>query len=366
LEKFKQQCPCGEANNTQINQFLNSVGKLDATIALSEEVESLKKSYKENWKKNDVVTFLSDSIFADKAKYKKIYTFAEKRKSKPELDTYHIELKTDLSKTLEESTPPDSGVISTETPQQSTLEERVKELEKNQNNLNGNSGLLGGLADYLILTSILLGVVALVLSLRKQNSENNYDTLVNKLIDSKRMNSHFQPQDGFTRIALSNQSNSAELRDANNRIRDLEAQIEKIKVQLNTSNNVSSYTSQIKQPTYQEAQQTEVKTDTFFLSTPNSDGSFNESSALSAYKDGATIYRFTKVSKNRARFQIDEKGASAKLALQYPDKNIDPVCDPINAFNPNATRITTVEQGEAELQNDKWAVNKKAKIRYEN
>ena len=158
------------------------------------------------------------------------------------------------------------------------------------------------------------------------------------------------------------------MRDANNRIRDLETQIEKIKSQLNNSNPISNYTAQTTQSTVQEVKQTEVISQTFFLSTPNSDGSFNESSSSSTYKDGATIYRFTKIGSNRAKFQIDEKDASARLALQYPDKNIDPVCDAVNAFNPKATRITTVEQGEAELQNGKWVVdrNKKAKIKYEN
>ncbi len=159
-----------------------------------------------------------------------------------------------------------------------------------------------------------------------------------------------------------------ELRDAYNRIRDLETQVEKIKSQLSNSNTVSNYTAQTTQPINQEAKQPEIITQTFFLSTPNSDGSFNESSSSSTYKDGATIYRFTKIGNNRAKFQIDEKEASARLALQYPDKNIDPVCYAVNAFNPKATRITTVEQGEAELQNGKWVVdrNKKAKIKYEN
>ncbi|MBX3105812.1 MAG: hypothetical protein KF877_04225 [Bacteroidetes bacterium] len=366
LQKFKQKCPCGEVNNTQINQFLTSVGKLDATIALSNEVESLKKSFKEYWKKDEVVTFLSEGIFADKSKYQKIFAFAEIRKGKPEFDTYKTGLKTDLSAKLEDNAPQQNVEPSTTSVQQSTLEEKVAELEKNQNNQKDDKGLLGGLADYLIIISILLGIVAMILSLRKQIS---YEEIMPEILKSERLRQLIQDQSGFGRATPSNQSNnSAELRDANNRIRDLESQIEKIKAQLNTSNPGSSYTAQTTQPTYQETKQPEVKTETFFLSTPNSDGSFNESSASSSYKDGATIYRFTKIGSHRAKFQIDEKDASAKLALQYPDKNIDPVCDAVNAFNPKATRITTVEQGEAELQNGKWIVdrNKKAKIKYEN
>lgn len=104
----------------------------------------------------------------------------------------------------------------------------------------------------------------------------------------------------------------------------------------------------------------------FYLSTPNSDGSFNNSSANSTYKEGASIYKFQNSQANRAKFKIDEHDASVKLALAYPDKNIDPVCDAQNAFDPRARRIFTVEPGIAELSSDnKWKVITKAKIRYE-
>ena len=83
------------------------------------------------------------------------------------------------------------------------------------------------------------------------------------------------------------------------------------------------------------------------------------------YKEGASIYRFTKVGNNRAKFKIDEREASVKLALTYPDKSIDPVCDAVNAFNPKTKQITTVEDGEAELLNNKWKISIKAKISYE-
>ena len=72
-----------------------------------------------------------------------------------------------------------------------------------------------------------------------------------------------------------------------------------------------------------------------------------------------------KTGNSKANFQIDEKETSIKLALQYPDKNIDPVCDAENAFNPRANRISTIKMGEAELQNGKWIINSKAVIRYE-
>lgn len=104
----------------------------------------------------------------------------------------------------------------------------------------------------------------------------------------------------------------------------------------------------------------------FFLSTPNSDGSFNNSSANPSYKEGASIYKFMHIKENRAKFWIDERDASVKLALAYPDKNIDPVCDALNAYDPRARKISTREPGVAELIGDKWKVITKAKIRYDN
>ena len=103
----------------------------------------------------------------------------------------------------------------------------------------------------------------------------------------------------------------------------------------------------------------------FFLSTPNSDGSFNNSSANLAFREGASIYKFQNTKDNRAQFRVDERDASVKLALSYPDKNIDPVCDALNAFDPRARKIFTVEPGVAELAGDRWRVITKARIRYE-
>lgn len=227
------------------------------------------------------------------------------------------------------------------------------------------SGITSQVIVVAVFVSLLFAFLTLFLASKLFNDSdsevpNNVKNYVKRKIDEAQLNKNESRA----------HPNSLELQvqDANSRIRDLESHIEKIKTQLNTSNPVSSYTAQTIQPTYQETEQPEVKTETFFLSTPNADGSFNESSASSAYKDGASIYRFTKIGNDKAKFQIDEKDASARLALQFPDKNIDPVCDAVNAFNPKATRIITVEQGEAELQNGKWIVekNKKTKIKYEN
>jgi len=129
--------------------------------------------------------------------------------------------------------------------------------------------------------------------------------------------------------------------------------------------SVKSVLAQAHPPISAPAPEPEKTIQNFYLSTPNSDGSFNNSSANPTYKEGASIYKFQSTKDNRAKFKIDEHEASVRLALAYPDKNIDPVCDALNAFDPKARKIYTVEPGIAELIGDKWKVITKAKIRYE-
>lgn len=103
----------------------------------------------------------------------------------------------------------------------------------------------------------------------------------------------------------------------------------------------------------------------FFLSTPNDDGSFNESSVSFFFKPGASIYRFTKKSAKRASFRIESHEDAFRFALEYPEKNIYRVCDAENTKDSSSQKIKTISEGEAELSDSKWKVITKAKIRYE-
>ncbi len=360
LTGFQEKCPCNSSSYIQVNQFLESTN-LGATAALSREIESLKNVFKENWPKDTVVTFLSDDIFADKTNYQKINAFAEKRKGKPEFDSYKTSLKTDLFANLIENVPQEA-TTDFET-QQSTIESRVSELENNQK-IIANKSWFSGITSQIIVVAFIVSLLFAFLILflvsklfNDKDSEvpNSLKNYVKKKID----------ETPYSRATSNNQSNSSELRDANNRIRDLESQINRLNNDFEKLKHSNSTYSPTYYSTNKETRQPEPKTETLFLSTPNSDGSFNESSASNTYKDGASIYRLMKTGNANAKFQIDEKETSIKLALQYPDKNIDPVCDAENAFNPRATKISTVKKGEAELQDGKWIINAKAIIRYE-
>ncbi len=103
----------------------------------------------------------------------------------------------------------------------------------------------------------------------------------------------------------------------------------------------------------------------FYLSTPSQDACFYAKSAQSQYKEGTSIYRFTKISDNQAEFQIDERETSISLALESPDINIDRVCDAQNSRSSSEKRIVTLEVGKAELNGNRWKVTSRALIRYE-
>lgn len=233
-----------------------------------------------------------------------------------------------------------------------------------QIDVEANKNWFSGITSQLIIVTLLISLIFSFLTLflasklfRDKNGEvsKSIKNYVKSEIDGANWNKN-------TTYNIS----KSDLQDIYQRITDLDKQIEQIKKQLNTSNSVASSAKQSTQQNTHGVKPPEVRQEIFFLSSPNSDGSFDESSASSIYKEGATIYRFTKIENNKANFKIDEKEASIKLALQYRDKRIDPVCDALNAFNPRAARIITEQQGEAELQNGKWTINNKAKIRYEN
>lgn len=360
LMGFQEKCPCNSSSYIQVNQFLESTN-LGATAALSREIESLKNIFKENWPKDIVITFLSDGVFADETKYQKIHAFAEKRKGKPEFDSYKASLKTDLTTYLKEKVTQEA--TSKYETKQSNIERRVSELENNHK-ISANTSWLNGITSQIIFVAIITSLLFTFLTLFLvpklfYTNDNEVSNSVRNYV-KKKIN-----EAGYTRASSNNQFISSELRDASNRIRDLESQINRLKIDIEKLKQPKSTHPSIASTSNQEVRQPEPKTEILFLSTPNSDGSFNESSASNTYKDGASIYRLMKTGSAIAKFQIDEKETSIKLALQYPDKNIDPACDAENAFNSRANRISTIKMGEAELQNGKWIINSKAVIRYE-
>jgi hypothetical protein len=366
--KYTQTCPCGDlVTYSQIKKFLNSVGTFDKTILLSSEIESLKNTFKDGLKNDDALRFLSDSIFTEKVKYQKLFSFANKRKVDKDFATYKEGLKEDLPAILETITQASNtsqeNSESKNQVNQPTLDERISDLEQRPKPKVVDKDWFEGLTFQIDVFSIIISVVVMSLILKLVYGRRHVSESIKNYVKSEISNAPSESS-GYSAFGTS----SFEVNKLKDEIEKLRGEVKQLSYKIESSKiPLEIVQPRNEQPSWQEPKQTEEKTEIFFLSTPNSDGSFNDSSVSLTYKEGASIYRFTKVGNNRAKFQIDEREASVKLALTYPDKSIDPVCDAVNAFNPKAKRITTVDVGEAELLNDKWMVNKsqKAKISYE-
>jgi hypothetical protein len=116
----------------------------------------------------------------------------------------------------------------------------------------------------------------------------------------------------------------------------------------------------------EDPQLLETISEVLYFPSPNNDGSFNNSSSSKAYRDGASMYVIQKLSSSRGKFHLDERISSMNRALQLPDRNIIPVCDSINEYEPRFNRIKLLDDGIVELEGDKWIMKQKARIRYEN
>ena len=373
LEQYKSRCSCKDgAGFNEINNMLKNVSDVDATIALANEIESLKTSYSKGWKTNeDAIRFLTETAFKDKTKYQKLVKFADKRNSDTTFATFKSDLKKELLPIL--STIVESSNTNGQSPDseakepRQTIEERLTALEQSKTPPEEEKGWFSRNINIFVIISLILATLLSIIKIIQVF--NGGSTAGEEVSDGVRKYVKDKINDaGFSRGNSNQGVSSFTISNLEDKIKKLETELKEVKSKVDSSNIPFEVVQpRYEQQSWQETKQPEVKSETFFLSTPNADGSFNDSSVSPTYKEGASIYKFTKVGNNRAKFQIDEREASVKLALTYPDKSIDPVCDAVNAFNPKAKRITTVDVGEAELLNDKWIVNKsqKAKIRYE-
>ena len=371
------ECPCKNTTYIKISNFLNSMSpKLDATISLSDEIKLIKNKYDGKKTSQEVIKYLSETIFNDRKLSEKLFKFSENHKSDGLIAEIKSQIKgglTDIvsaSEKKKEITVPDTTQKDTQEIAQassnlearlSTLENKINDLESDKGTRTGEEkkGWFGGFTFQIDILTLIISLIIMFIILK---------LLIGRLNDGEVSDEVKKyVKDNIPKNEMNSSANSG----ANsNEVRRLKDDIESLKLeikQLKTKPPIEVVQQNNDQKSFQENRPTELKTqaEIFFLSSPNSDGSFNESSSLSSYKEGASVYKFTKVSAKKATFQIDEREASVKLALQYPSTCIDPVCEALNAFNQNAKRIITDMPGEVELVNDKWIKNIKAKIRYE-
>jgi hypothetical protein len=372
-QRFESLNPCdGNFSGSGVNAFLQKdpeTSRLKVTIALADEIDDLKNSYRVELTPDQIVNLLTNQVFSAESPFAQIRKFADNRRTDGRLS----KLQENLKRALAQHFSQERG--------DSTSSNSQVGLQQPETPVEGAFGLL-----HIILILAIVGFLVLCISLWKNRSRNYPffrrmasigrsksgqevgQTFLNQLeIRVTKLENLKSTSSGVTQ--LRNQSNGL----LEGRIRSLERQFEDMASRLDQVDDLRK--KQLDIQTYSSGPSSSINDflpnlpskEELYFSTPSGDRTFDANFGLPHFKEGASIYKFTKTAHDRAQFQMVEHPATLRLALGYPDKNIDPVCDAGNEFIPDATRIVTRpgDEGKAELVGDKWKVTTKAKIYYE-
>jgi len=155
-----------------------------------------------------------------------------------------------------------------------------------------------------------------------------------------------------------------EVAQVKNRVKEAEAKVAALQKQLLRKREVKP------QPRFGPNKPPAPVTKSYYLSTPNSDGTFPAGSMSAQFRPSASIYHFEVLEQNgetTATFTVANNADAMKDALSSPGSYLEPVCESENSYFPGAQRIVNVESGKAIQQGDQWVVSSenKALIRYE-
>lgn len=352
--------PTGQTFNCQTETLSKGNISDSKTLALFEEFQTLKTQRNVA----DYLNFLSEEIFLDGVKFKKIHDFAEKRKG-AKIDKIKAEIKEYIRNSITsnniESTSSESSKIKSEETD-STVNNGQTELYSdgiNQPNSNSENPASSKFNIWTAMLFVLMFTIAILLIriyiLLNKNVKN-----LNARID-RRIKTEELPNIGRP---LNTQNSNESLR-----IGKLESIIKNLEYSIS---NLSSPTI------YKEERSPEVmltvpnanvpQAIVFYMATPNKeDGSFDISSQTETFKPTQSLYKFTVDNSNssKAKFEFFSDEAGIRDSIDSPQTYIDPVCEPQNARNPNAKKIVTTSSGTAEKRNDKWVKITNAKIKYE-
>ncbi len=154
-----------------------------------------------------------------------------------------------------------------------------------------------------------------------------------------------------------------EVAQLKNRVKEAEAQVTALRKQLPQKKEITK-------PRFGPNNPPAPVTKSYYLSTPNSDGTFPAGSMSAQFRPSASIYHFEVLEQNgenTATFTVANNADAMKDALSSPGSYLEPVCESENSYFPGAQRIVNVEPGKATREGDQWVVTPedKALIRYE-
>jgi len=367
---FKNACNCESSpNDESVIEFLKD--NRSKTNFLIKEVQSLKNDYNAKWSEDKEINFLTEEIFRDGKRYAKLNDFYKKHGQEPNFNSLLSGIKSFIVATNKPKEPSGTPAVdSQKKPAPKLIESAPADSSaataSDQNiTSTGNKSWFRGFTfqiDVFALTATLICFGLVFYGLRTKADFDDFEDLKRRLKDLE---------------TERNKSPSVPLQMSNNQPEALRKEIAELKEQVanirkSQTNAVPPSLEVLQYPALQATiptktyKEPEPVQEIFYLPTPNADRTFDVTNASLVYKEGISIYKAIKTSRNRADFQIDDHETSLKLALQYAELRIEPCCSPQNAYNPMARRIDTIKPGTLELTGDKWTIVDKSQIKYEN
>lgn len=123
----------------------------------------------------------------------------------------------------------------------------------------------------------------------------------------------------------------------------------------------SAFVSSPQQVVIEKQQRSEI----FYASIPEKDGSFNESAITSTFNPTASFYKFTVKDSHTASFEFISDERAVKDAISSPELILYPVCKIKSSSNQGVKKIKTTTPGTVVKRIDKWELGTKAEIQYE-
>ncbi len=367
LKEFQKNCDCKNNLTDEETRACVNPNETDA-LKILEEVTQIKTEIQTPDSFEKAIKFLSLDVLSRQDKFPKLYSLANDSS-----DKNVISFKSDLRDRFNtqfspKSTSRDSGITDSNSNTSSNSVTSVMPQDTEWFNL----AFLFSLITFLLLAAVSL--VGYLLYKTLDGEIRRLDRIKLEAIKGLKSPS-------TTAVATLSKSNSPELEKVKLDIRNLEAEINKLR-EYNSSleqNKWRNQESQIvrarrensydfssnRKEDYHERVSSPAAREVFYLTAPSEDKSFDKKSASTSFKEGASIYRFTKISDRQAEFQIEEQESSLTQALGYPQIIIERVCEAENSREDGVKRIVTVQPGIAELNGDKWEMKSPAKIKYE-
>jgi hypothetical protein len=378
----KKTWKCDCSSNPGYDKIKGAIpNDLSNTSALSNEINQIKNQNVPASSKDELIKYLSEDVFTKQSQFARLYSFASSRASNSSFKEWKRKLKSEISEiaanTTNEEKKPDEEIVQQPPVQEPPVVEQVVNTKENEaESVEGkiDPGVSKSVFTFeidvvAIILMILLGIVIIKLS----NSSSTTSPVQSKRDIPETIRNYVKEKIESASFSNRGSINTGYSSNEISRLKDEIFQLRKEIESLNQKVYAEKIPFEVIQPKYEDpnsetrrpTNENKTSNEAIYLSTPNNEGSFNDSSSSTSYREGASIYKFVKSSSNEASFQIDDRESSIKMAMQFPEKNILPVCDSENEYEPKYSKVKTIEPGKVSLEGGKWNVKRKAKIRYE-